>query len=252
MSAVGISLDTAIKLLREKTLVDMRVLDVGNVQRVFVKQIDMRAEDADVLVEQIYHAKTSKYKKVYTYALEDIMCVEPTRVRLLDVRPIVRKRKKPDLAVGVASLGNASPILRSIIVAAAECFRIKDPLGEPYAKKCIGVALYAMTDLSLTNVAKFIGYASGAPLSEFGQTLGSNLRTGGAARQNILDICHRTDGYMGAYPPTRRAVLYAPSLASIRPYLSPTSPPLKNIKILPGIETNRAGEEGLRTMYYGS
>lgn len=149
--------------------VDVRVVDVGTVQRCRIVGLNIRRDGDEVQIEQKWEDGAGEvHADMHTFDCEEIRFIKPTEVRKpADVRPIIQELRKMRVD------SNGGKITGAILDACSTFFHksIADITGsdrEAGALQARQVAMwltFEMTDLSPPRIATRFGYISIQPLT---------------------------------------------------------------------------------------
>lgn len=196
-----IGLDVLAGFLWEKTLVDLRVVETGTVERVQILEILVAREKDTVTVRQCWARDDDHGVRVdeLTFDAENVRWARPTQVDLFDVEPIEAiESSRDDQDAAQKPWRDSGAIFRAIV----DCYVFIGPFSEVELTQPKGVGdralrhrqemmvlLYEMTDLTPPEICvTYFGYRSGMPLSTaYGRACDRGWPTRVRKRAKVID-----------------------------------------------------------------
>lgn len=142
---------------------DVRVVEMGTLQRVQIQQINVHRTRDEVVLTQKWPFGDEVRSDSYTVDAEDVRWVEPSAVELADVAPFRRPSQPcddPDAQI-VQLVGCAAFVYR---VSASAIFTKVSPDPGLRARQACMWAIYETTDMDPRDIAKRFGYKSQMPM----------------------------------------------------------------------------------------
>lgn len=160
--------------IRDERWIDLRVADVGTVQRVLITQLNVGREGERVVVKQKFLEAEEVVTAQHDFDAEDLIWLRETAIAMEDVKPISRQQRAPD---AVIANDLATHVIDTII---RTMTFLSQGVTEPGIRKGLPVGsgygalrprqeamwlAYEMTDLHPSEICtKHFGYKSQQPL----------------------------------------------------------------------------------------
>lgn len=176
----GLPIQTVAECIRDRTLLDVRVCDLGVIERCVISQFNIARECDELVVSQRWLSQESGgpgedpqpevHNETYQFDAEDVIWLRATTVALESVKPV---RREPELAVATPldSKRIIDEIIRTMAYLTQECSEqdLRTPKGRGDKmlrprQEAMWLA-YEMTDLLPTDICRLhFGYKSPQPL----------------------------------------------------------------------------------------
>lgn len=158
-----VGLDKLGEALRDGAWVDLRIVEVGTLERVQVQTINVHRTKDEVVVVQKWPFGDEVRSSTLTFDAEDVRWCRPSEVPLESVQPLLRPRQvcgDPE-ALATQLVGTAAFIYR---VSVASIFTKSSPDPGLRARQAVMWALYEMSDMDPPAIAARFGYRSQMPI----------------------------------------------------------------------------------------